>query len=224
MVAGVLREHLRPGQYAGRYAGDEFVALLPGMDADAARVVAEKVRVTTGAMEIPLREPVAGSQTMHVTLSIGVATAPEHGESFEALFTAADRALFDAKRDGRDKVVVAGRSAAATPQLVFNRFVGRANEMRSLVTALDHSVQGTPQARLVIGEAGVGKSTLVRQLLPESRLRGAVVVTGRAMESESRPPFGPWAEAIAGIHGLGLAPARPWPLLGRLVPALRAGA
>ena len=47
-------------------------------------------------------------QTMHVTLSIGVATAPQHGESFETLFTAADRALFDAKRDGRDKVVLAG--------------------------------------------------------------------------------------------------------------------
>jgi len=48
-----------------------------------------------------------------------------------------------------------------------------------------------------------------------------VMVTGRAMESESRPPFGAWAEAIAGIHALGIAPARPWPLLGRLVPPLR---
>ena len=124
------------------------------------------------------------------------------------MFTAADRALFDAKREGRDKVVLAGTEGESAPQLVLNRFVGRAAELRSLVTALDESVHGTPQARLVIGEAGVGKSTLVRQLLPEVRLRGAVMVTGRAMESESRPPFGPWAEALAGIHELGIAPAR----------------
>jgi tetratricopeptide (TPR) repeat protein len=63
----------------------------------------------------------------------------------------------------------------------------------------------------------------VRQLLPEVRLRGAVLVTGRAMESESRPPFGPWAEVIVGLHELGLTPPRPWPLLARLVPALRVG-
>jgi len=93
------------------------------------------------------------------------------------LFTAADRALFDAKRDGRDKVVVAGALNDSSPQLVFNRFVGRASELRALVMALDQSVHGGPQTRMIIGEAGVGKSTLVRQLLPESRLRGAVMVT-----------------------------------------------
>ncbi|MBW8769970.1 MAG: diguanylate cyclase [Gemmatimonadetes bacterium] len=223
-VAGVLREHLRPGQYAGRYAGDEFVALLPGLDAEAARAVAEKVRVTTGAMEIPLREPVAGSQTMHVTLSIGVATAPEHGESFEALFTAADRALFDAKREGRDKVALAGAQAEGPPQLSFTRFVGRTAELRSLVTAFDQSVRGEPQLHIVLGEAGVGKSTLLRQLLPEARLRGAVMVTGRSLETESRAPYGPWAEMVLALHEQGMAPARPWPMLERLVPALRTDA
>jgi len=220
LVVGVIREQLRPGQYVGRYAGDEFVVLLPGLDADGGRAIAEDIRRKTAEMTIPLRDQ--PDRTMSVTLSIGVATAPEHGESFEAMFTAADRALFEAKREGRDKVVLAGTEGESAPQLVLNRFVGRAAELRSLVTALDVSVHGTPQARLVIGEAGVGKSTLVRQLLPEVRLRGAAMVTGRAMESESRPPFGPWAEALAGIHDLGIAPPRQWPLLSRLVSPLRA--
>ena len=222
MVAGVVREQLKPGQYVGRYAGDEFVVLLPGLDAVSALAIAEAVRRTTAAVAVPLREE--PERSLSVTLSIGVATAPEHGESFEALFTTADRALFDAKRDGRDKVVSAGTANNATPQLVFNRFVGRSHELRSLVLALDQSAHGGPQTRLVIGEAGVGKSSLVRQLLPECRLRGAVVVTGRAMESESRPPFGPWAEALASVHSLGLAPARAFPLLSRLVPVLRGSA
>ena len=221
LVANVVRDALRPGQYVGRYAGDEFVVLLPGLDSAGAGGVAEKVRRITAALPIAVRE--ASDRTMSVTLSIGVATAPEHGESFEALFTAADRALFSAKRDGRDKVVVAGASSAATPQLMFNRFVGRVIEMRSLVQALDDSVHNGPQTRVVIGEAGVGKSSLVRKLLPELKLRGAVMVTGRAMETESRPPFGPWAEVLSGIHALGLAPMRAWPLLGRLMPELRTG-
>jgi diguanylate cyclase (GGDEF)-like protein/putative nucleotidyltransferase with HDIG domain len=221
LVAGVIREQLRPGQYLGRYAGDEFVVLLPGLDGEASRTVADQIRTKTSSMPIPLRE--AAGQSMHVTLSIGVATAPAHGESFEELFTAADRALFEAKREGRDKVVLAGAEVEGPPQLVFTRFVGRSTDVRSLVTALDESVQGSPQVRLVIGEAGVGKSTLVRQLLPEARLRGTVMVTGRALETESRAPYGPWAEMVLALHELGLAPNRAWPMLERLVPALRAG-
>jgi diguanylate cyclase (GGDEF)-like protein/putative nucleotidyltransferase with HDIG domain len=218
LVAGVIREHLRPGQYVGRYAGDEFVVLLPGFDAEAAREFAEEVRRTTSATAIPLREPTG--QAMAVTLSIGVSTAPLHGETFEALFTSADRALFEAKRAGRDTVVVASTGNEGPPQLAFSRFVGRVNELRALVSALDDSGRVGPQGRLVIGEAGVGKSTLVRQLLPEVRLRGAAMVTGRALESESRPPYGPWAELVLSLHASGLAPTRRWPLLERLVPAL----
>ena len=221
LVSGVVREHLRPGQYAGRYAGDEFVVLLPGLGGEAARTLADKIRTTVGAMPIPVRE--SPGQSMHVTISIGVACAPAHGESFEALFTAADRALFDAKREGRDKVVLAGAATEGPPQLNFTRFVGRAAEVRSLVTALDQSVQGSPQLHVVIGEAGVGKSTLLRQLLPEARLRGAVMVSGRSLETESRAPYGPWVEIVGALHEQGLVPQRPWPMLERVVPALHTG-
>ena len=219
LVVGMIREQLRPGQYVGRYAGDEFVVLLPGYDAESARGFAEEIRRMTAAMPIPLREPTG--QAMSVTLSIGVATAPLHGETFESLFTSADRALFEAKRGGRDTVVAASTGNEGPPQLSFNRFVGRSSETRALVSALDDSNRGGPQVRLVIGEAGVGKSTLVRQLLPEIRLRGAALVTGRALESESRPLYGAWAEVVLGLYEMGLVPARPWPLLERLVPALR---
>ncbi|HEX3866581.1 MAG TPA: diguanylate cyclase, partial [Gemmatimonadaceae bacterium] len=218
MVAGIVRDSLRPGQYVGRYAGDEFVVLLPGLDAPRAGAVAEEIRRTMAAMAIPLRDD--AERAMSVTLSIGVATAPKNGDTFEDLFTTADRALFDAKRGGRDRVEVAGATNDAPPQLTFNRFVGREPELRKLVLALDQSVYGVPQARLVLGEAGVGKSTLVRQLLPELRLRGAALVTGRATESGSHPPLGPWSEVVAGLHELGLTPAQVFPLLSRLVPAL----
>jgi diguanylate cyclase (GGDEF)-like protein/putative nucleotidyltransferase with HDIG domain len=218
LIAGVIREHLRPGQYVGRYAGDEFVVLLAGLGGDAARALADKMRTTANTMAIPVRE--SPGQAMRVTLSIGVATAPAHGESFEALFTAADRALFDAKREGRDKVVLAGAAAEGPPQLTFTRFVGRGAELRALVTALDHSVQGSPQLHAVVGEAGVGKSTLLRQLLPEARLRGAVMITGRSLETESRAPYGTWVEVVQSLCDQGIGPRRSWPVLERIVPAL----
>ncbi|MEP6622515.1 MAG: HD domain-containing phosphohydrolase [bacterium] len=219
LLAAVAREHLKPGQYLGRYAGDEFVVVLPGLDQLAARAVADDIRRATASRSVPLRNEVV--KALSVTVSIGVASAPAHGETFEALFTSADRALFEAKRGGRDKVFVAGSESDGPPRLAFNRFVGRTGELRSLVDALDQSLAGTPQVRLIIGEAGVGKSTLVRQLLPEARLRGAVMATGRALDAENRPPYGPWAEVISTAHALGLTSNRPWPLLERLAPSLR---
>ena len=222
LVSGVIREQLKPGQYAGRYAGDEFVVLLPGVDAAAAVAFADQLRRATSSAPVPVRED--SEKALTVTLSIGVATAPQHGDSFESLFTAADRALFEAKREGRDKVVAASAACDGPPQLVFSRFVGRTTELRALAAALDDSTHGSPQLRVVIGEAGVGKSTLVRQLLPDLRLRGVAMVAGRALESECRPAYGPWAELVLALHELGLAPIGPWPLLERLVPALRAAA
>ena len=71
--------------------------------------------------------------------------------------------------------------------------------VRSLVTAFDQSVRGEPQLQIVLGEAGVGKSTLLRQLLPEARLRGAVMVTGRSLETERRAPYGPWVELVLAL-------------------------
>src|SRR5258708_2395128 len=108
------------------------------------------------------------------------AGASDHGDSFEALFTTADRALFESKRAGRDRVTIAGASKDATPQLLFNRFVGRAREMRSLVTALDSSVHGAPQTRVLTGEAGVGQSSPRAPPPPQAPPRRAPVGTGPA--------------------------------------------
>ena len=94
------------------------------------RGVRRPVRRATAAAPMPVRED--GDKTLTVTLSIGVATAPLHGESFETMFTAADRALFEAKREGRDKVVGASAATDGPPQLGSRRFVGRAHELRAL--------------------------------------------------------------------------------------------
>ena len=223
-VAGILRGNLRAGDVAARYAGDEFVALLPGTGTEGARETAERIAQAVRGHGFGLRDR-AGS--VSVTLSIGVATFPEHGDDPDALFASADRALYHVKRQGRDGVALAagdGTAAAHVP-LGIERFVGRAEEVRALVRLLESATDGSPQVAAIRGEAGVGKTTLLRQLEPEVRLRAGSLVVGRCLEADVKPPYGPWAEVIAAIRRLdpnGAASSREWHELPRLVPALGA--
>lgn len=219
-IANVLLVESRDGDVVGRYAGDEFVMLLSGVDVAQAAEVAERVRARVDEMRIPVR----GAEEGHVgvSLSIGIASAPQHGVIFESLFAAADRALYEAKRRGRNTVAVAGDDGArGKPKLDTDRFVGRHDEVRQLVSHLEACMRGEPRVVSIVGEAGIGKTTLLRQLAPEVRLRTGAIVFGRSHEPDVRPPYGPWVEAISALHRMGAAPAREWTELRRIVPALR---
>jgi diguanylate cyclase (GGDEF)-like protein/putative nucleotidyltransferase with HDIG domain len=217
-VVSVFRRVLRAGDVIGRYGGDEFVVLLPRTPIDNARDVAERLRLAVEEERCTVRD--MEGATIGVTLSIGVAAA-DAGAHIEGLFAAADRALYDAKRAGRNAVAVAGAAAeSARPHLSLNRFVGRVQETRKLVRLLESSVNGQPQVVAVVGEAGVGKSTLLRQLLPEVRLRNGALVLGRCLEADVKPPYGPWAEALGAVAGRVSQAGREWRELPRLVPSL----
>jgi len=95
----------RPADVVARYGGEEFVAVLPGTDADGAVRLGERLRAAVAEPAIAHAGSAAGE---HVTISVGVATAvPARDAAPEALVAAADRALYQAKRDGRNRVRVA---------------------------------------------------------------------------------------------------------------------
>lgn len=103
LVAGAICEAVkRPGDLVARYGGEEFVAILPRTDAIGAVVVAEEIRSKVAALQIshpasPVRDC--------VTLSLGVACAiPSPDSSCEQLMAEADKALYEAKARGRDRV------------------------------------------------------------------------------------------------------------------------
>jgi diguanylate cyclase (GGDEF)-like protein/PAS domain S-box-containing protein len=102
-VAWTIRAALPEGAFAVAYAGDEFVVVLPGFGRDAAVVTAETIR-TCVAHSVYLA---AAGQRVSLTMSVGVATLPDDAHDLAELLAAADRALFAAKR--------AGRNAVATP-------------------------------------------------------------------------------------------------------------
>jgi diguanylate cyclase (GGDEF)-like protein len=106
-VAAVLRDGAtNPYDVVARYGGEEFALLLPGVEAADAAQVAQRLCAAVSALEIPH----AGSHvSSHVTLSLGVAThTPLPGLRPGVLVRAADEALYQAKDEGRNRVVLAG--------------------------------------------------------------------------------------------------------------------
>jgi len=100
-VAKLIHHDSRRTTVAARFGGEEFVLLLPEQDKAGAVDFAEKMRQTVEAHEMPNEE----TQPLgKVTLSIGVATFPEDGDTAESLLDLADRAMYRAKNGGRNRV------------------------------------------------------------------------------------------------------------------------
>lgn len=119
VVSKVLRDGHRDGDVAARYGGEEFIVLLPGTDTADAAGVAERLRAEIESAPWPHRP---------VTASVGVATSRNlFVGDLEALIAAADRALYRAKRGGRNRVERAepdharARDAAGEPGMLAGR-------------------------------------------------------------------------------------------------------
>jgi diguanylate cyclase (GGDEF)-like protein len=104
LVGEILRSTLRASDFAARYGGEEFLILLPDTDRNAARQVAEKMRILIETAGVPIGP---------LTASFGVAELPADAAESEQLMRKADRALYAAKAGGRNRVEVAFSSVAA---------------------------------------------------------------------------------------------------------------
>lgn len=98
----VLRTHTRGSDVACRYGGEEFVAVLPGASLELAHQRAEQWRALFEQLSVPY-----GKVELRATLSLGVAVYPQHGATSDEVLRVADTALYMAKTEGRNRVVVA---------------------------------------------------------------------------------------------------------------------
>jgi len=98
-VGHIIREGMRDADVAARYGGEEFISYLAETDTQGALLAAERIRTAIEAHAF-----VFGDVSIRVTISIGIATAPEHGRSIKELVARADQALYRAKEEGRNRV------------------------------------------------------------------------------------------------------------------------
>jgi diguanylate cyclase (GGDEF)-like protein len=103
-VGGLLKNKVRGSDVACRYGGEELAIILPEAELRDAAHRADQIRDAIRRLAIQQAGQTLGS----VTVSIGIATYPQHGESVEQLLSQADAALYRAKDLGRDRVELAG--------------------------------------------------------------------------------------------------------------------
>lgn len=98
-----LQSHIRHSDIACRYGGEELLLILPDASLEDTRQRAEQLREGVKQLRVQYHQKMLGS----ITISLGVACFPEHGVTGEAVIQAADQALYQAKKMGRDRMVAA---------------------------------------------------------------------------------------------------------------------
>ena len=105
-MAAIFMESVRSSDYVARYGGEEFMIVLPETGMEKAMNGAKRIRKRLA------REKFGnGRNQISITISVGIATYPDHGEDPETLISKADAALYQAKKTGRNKVVRARQTS-----------------------------------------------------------------------------------------------------------------
>ncbi len=111
-LSTLLVGNSRAGDIACRFGGEEFALVLPEAALEDGARRAEQIRQAVMRLRVSYGELVIGP----VTVSVGVAGFPNHGDDGGAVLRAADRALYRAKHEGRNRVTIAATEARATPE------------------------------------------------------------------------------------------------------------
>ena len=107
-LAKTLFSRNRRGDFACRYGGEEFVVVMPNINVDTAYRRAEELRKALNSLSVPYE-----NYRLTITISMGIACYPANGEDRESLLRAADRAMYAAKKAGRDHILTYDRLEAS---------------------------------------------------------------------------------------------------------------
>ncbi len=159
--AQFLKTTLRIYDKVIRYGGDEFICIMPSTSKNDAEAIYRRILKNCKEREF---------DGLQMTLSAGISSYPDDGMEFKTLLNAADQALYDAKRSGRDRIGLPGKKTAQIPIKVFvNRFKEK-NDITNLLRGRDKN------AKVVVieGNVGIGKTRLAKEIL--SDIKGKEVI------------------------------------------------
>lgn len=111
-LAKTLSLRNRRGDFACRFGGEEFVVVMPNIAIDTACRRAEELRTALNSLSVPFE-----NYRLTITISMGIACYPANGEDRESLLRAADRAMYAAKKAGRDHILTYDRLDASSHML-----------------------------------------------------------------------------------------------------------
>lgn len=224
-TALTVQINLKESDTAVRFGGDEFIIVLPDTGEEGALDLAQRL-----IYEI---KRVSFRSGLHVSVSIGVSHGRTTDVSIMDIVSRADKALYKAKETGRGRFFFFTEDLTENdvPEISFSHLVGRRPEIQKLRQLLEESVTDSSRFAIVSGEAGVGKTRLVDELLNYCDFMKSIVVKNSVMEHTQYQSFSllidPLREVLFGLSDselntvcMAVEPVHPATL--NLFPELRA--
>ena len=190
-VAELMKEVCKENGLAVRYDGDEFMILMPGANKETALKVGQEL------IQLAHEKPALDrSVELPITLSIGVASAPEDAQTGNDLIYKADTALYYAKKSGRARLVNAGQVPlhGVFPKTTFQQLdrvnlTGRETQHARINEALKEFSQGANQFLIIEGVDGIGKSEFLKTILPKLTESNTVQINVNGIPQEGFRPY-----------------------------------
>jgi diguanylate cyclase (GGDEF)-like protein len=202
----ILQNSLREFDLIFRYAGDEFVVLLPDMGRKESIKVAKKLIKEIGNRQQILESPIK------ITASIGISTFPLDGKESCELINVADKAMYEAKSKGGNTYSFMSKEKFTERDLLkwihCDRLVGRSKELKQLFYIYEEMVSGKGRFVFINGEAGIGKTRLAEEFIKFAKLRGSKIFYAKCYETTSNIPYLPIKEGLKVVfeHSIDLKP------------------
>jgi diguanylate cyclase (GGDEF)-like protein len=193
-VSNLLRESFRESDEIIRYAGDEFVVILPITEEQDSLKIAKRLIGKVSQYTFAGDE---GQADLNLTLSLGMAVFPRDAQDAEKLIYRADEALYLSKRSGRNQVSV----FADVPEDILNknkileifpcqRIIARSVELSKIKQAIDVCFNENIAKTIIIsGEAGLGKTRLQSEIRRYAFEKQSLCFTARCTEAISKQPY-----------------------------------
>jgi len=184
-----LKTQLRQDDTVFRYGGDEFICVLPNTNYQQAMGISQRIIERCRQKEF---------SQIRLTMSIGIASFPKDATDWKALVEVADRNLYSAKRQGRDRI---GFFEKERRELIIptKEMVGRGIELEKIREISKSIFNGKGGVVCISGEIGVGKTRLIQEVAKDAYFQDTLLLSSNLSATTKSIPYFPFREIIRAL-------------------------